>query len=53
MDAFQFASKDTNSGRNFLKDMKEFTKWYGVRPQLHEYLKEMNEEVVSKYNNCS
>ncbi|MEZ4775737.1 MAG: alpha-glucosidase [Bacteroidia bacterium] len=50
MDAFQFASKDTTWPEFPEGHEKEFTKWYGVRPQLHEYLKEMNEEVVSKYN---
>ncbi len=49
MDAFQFASKDTTFPEWPQGHEKEFIKWYGLRPQLHEYLKEMNQEVFSKY----
>ena len=49
MDAFQFASKDTTWPKFPEGHEKDFIKWYGMRPQLHEYLKEMNEEVLSKY----
>ncbi len=49
MDAFQFAAKDTTfpkvpvNGQNFMK-------YYAIGPHLHDYLKEMNREVYSKYN---
>lgn len=50
MDAFQFASKDTTFPEWPEGHEKDFIKWYGMRPQLHEYLNEMYEEVVSKYD---
>jgi oligo-1,6-glucosidase len=49
MDAFQFASKDTTFPEWPKGHEKDFIKWYGMRPQLHEYLKEMYTEVISKY----
>jgi oligo-1,6-glucosidase len=50
MDAFQFASKDTTWPEFPEGHEKEFIKWYGMRPQLHEYLKEMHDEVLEKYD---
>ncbi|WP_367392988.1 alpha-glucosidase [Lewinella sp. LCG006] len=50
MDAFQFASKDTTFPVWPEGHEKDFIKWYGMRPQLHEYLKEMYEEVITKYD---
>lgn len=50
MDAFQFASKDTTWPEFPEGHEKDFIKWYGMRPQLHDYLKEMYTEVVSKYD---
>jgi oligo-1,6-glucosidase len=50
MDAFQFASKDTTFPEWPEGHEKDFIKWYGMRPQLHEYLNEMYEEVISKYD---
>ena len=50
MDAFQFASKDTSFPVFPEGHEKDFIKWYGMRPQLHDYLKEMYEEVISKYD---
>ncbi len=50
MDAFQFASKDTTFPEWPEGHEKEFIKWYGMRPQLHEYLNEMYSEVISKYD---
>lgn len=50
MDAFQFASKDITFPEWPEGHEKDFIKWYGMRPQLHEYLNEMYEEVVSKYD---
>ena len=50
MDAFQFASKDTTWPAFPEGHEKDFIKWYGMRPQLHDYLKEMYKEVISKYD---
>lgn len=50
MDAFQFASKDTTYPEFPEGHEKEFIKWYGMRPQLHEYLNEMYNEVIEPYN---
>jgi oligo-1,6-glucosidase len=50
MDAFQFASKDTTYPEFPEGHEKDFVKWYGMRPQLHEYLKEMYKEVIEPYN---
>jgi oligo-1,6-glucosidase len=48
MDAFQFVAKDTTwpvfpSGYE-----KQINKFYGMGPHLHDYLQEMNGEVLSK-----
>lgn len=49
LDAFQFAAKDT-SFPAFPKDYeKNFSLYYAIGPHLHDYLKEMNEQVFSKY----
>jgi oligo-1,6-glucosidase len=50
MDAFQFASKDTTWPEFPKGHEKDFIKWYGMRPQLHDYLKEMHHEVIEKYD---
>lgn len=50
MDAFQFASKDTTFPRFPEGHEKDFIKWYGMRPQLHDYLREMYEEVLEPYD---
>ncbi|CAG0903653.1 unnamed protein product [Cyprideis torosa] len=50
LDAFQFASKDTTFPEWPKGHERDFSKWYGMRPQLHDYLREMNEEVLSKYD---
>ena len=50
MDAFQFASKDTTYPEFPKGHEKDFIKWYGMRPQLHDYLKEMYKEVMEPYN---
>jgi oligo-1,6-glucosidase len=50
MDAFQFASKDTTFPEWPPGHEKEFIKWYGMRPQLHGYLKEMYQEVIKPYD---
>lgn len=50
MDAFQFASKDTTFPEWPEGHEKDFIKWYGMRPQLHAYLNEMYDEVISQYD---
>ena len=50
MDAFQFASKDTTFPEFPEGHEKDFIKWYGMRPQLHDYLKEMYKEVIEPYD---
>lgn len=50
MDAFQFASKDTTWPKFPEGHEKDFIKWYGLRPQLHEYLNEMYFEVIEPYD---
>lgn len=50
MDAFQFASKDTTYPEFPEGHEKDFIKWYGMRPQIHDYLKEMYKEVIEPYN---
>lgn len=50
MDAFQFASKDTTYPEFPEGHEKNFIQWYGMRPQLHDYLKEMYIEVIEPYN---
>ena len=50
MDAFQFAAKDTTWPVLPNGYEKSIIKYYGMGPHLHDYLKEMNAEVISKYN---
>ncbi len=50
MDAFQFVAKDTSFPRLPEGYEKQVIKYYGMGPNLHEYLKEMNREVLSKYD---
>ena len=50
LDAFQFAAKDTTFPVFPQGYEKEFTKYYAMQPGLHEYLKEMNNQVLSKYD---
>lgn len=50
MDAFQYASKDVSFPEWPENHEKEYDKWYGMRPQLHDYLKEMYLEVIEPYN---
>jgi oligo-1,6-glucosidase len=50
LDAFQFAAKDTTFPE-FPKGFENnFIDYYAMQGNLHEYLKEMNEEVFSKYD---
>lgn len=50
LDAFQFASKDTLFPVYPEGYEKNFMKYYAMGPHLHDYLKEMNREVFSKYD---
>jgi oligo-1,6-glucosidase len=50
MDAFQFVAKDTSWPVFPLGYEKQINKFYGMGPHLHDYLKEMNREVFSKYD---
>jgi oligo-1,6-glucosidase len=50
MDAFQFASKDTTFPSLPAGYEKQIIKYYGMGPHLHDYLQEMNQEVISKYD---
>ena len=50
LDAFQFVSKDTTFPKLPEGYEKEVIKYYGMGPNLHDYLKEMNREVLSQYN---
>jgi len=50
LDAFQFASKDTTFPKFPNGHEQDFIKWYGLRPQLHDYLNEMYKEVIEPYH---
>lgn len=50
MDAFQFVAKDTTWPVLPKGYEKQINKYYGMGPQLHDYLREMNREVLSKYD---
>ncbi|TGD79537.1 glycoside hydrolase family 13 protein [Hymenobacter wooponensis] len=50
LDAFQFASKDTRFPPLPAGYEKNIIKYYGGGPHLHDYLQEMNREVLSKYD---
>ena len=53
MDAFQFISKDTSFPelpKEIVNKPVEIIKYYGNGPRLHEYIQEMNREVLSKYD---
>ncbi len=54
LDAFQFASKDPSFPelpKEIIGHPVEIIKFYGNGPHLHDYLQEMNREVLSKYPN--
>ena len=50
LDAFQFAAKDTTFPAFPKGFEKDFVKYYAMGPHLHDYLKEMNQEVFSKFD---
>jgi oligo-1,6-glucosidase len=50
LDAFPFMAKDTNwpvMPKDFTNE--QFVRWYGADLKVHDYLREMNEKVLSKY----
>ncbi len=50
MDAFPFIAKDTTwptMPTDFTNE--QFVRYYGTDPKVHDYLKEMNDQVLSKY----
>lgn len=49
LDAFQFAAKDTSFPAFPEGFEKNFFQYYVMQDGLHDYLKEMNEQVLSKY----
>lgn len=51
MDAFQYVSKDTSFPefpQGFEKN--DLNRYYGMGPHLHDYLREMYEQIFSKYH---
>ena len=50
LDAFQFAAKDTTFPEFPEGFEKNFIQYYAMQDGLHEYLKEMNDQVFSKYD---
>ncbi|UBZ11167.1 alpha-glucosidase [Leeuwenhoekiella palythoae] len=50
LDAFQFAAKDTTFPEFPKGFEKNFIQFYAMQDGLHDYLKEMNEQVFSKYD---
>ena len=50
MDVIHFISKDTNFPPLPAEFKDDFGKFYGSGPKKHEYVQEMNREVLSKYD---
>ncbi len=50
LDAFQYVSKDTTFPQFPVGYENKFWLYYAMGPHLHDYLKEMNREVLSKYD---
>ncbi|MCB0485945.1 MAG: alpha-glucosidase, partial [Flavobacteriaceae bacterium] len=50
LDAFQFVAKDTTFPKLPDGFEKDFMQYYAVQDGLHDYLKEMNEQILSKYD---
>jgi len=49
LDAFQFAAKDTTFPEFPQGYEKNFIQYYAMQPGLHDYLKEMNQQVFAPY----
>jgi len=50
MDVIPFISKDTDYPEIKAKEPHEFIAYYANGPKVHEYLNEINREVISKYD---
>ncbi len=50
MDAFQYVAKDTTWAPLPEGYERDINKYYGMRPGLHDYLQEMNRQVLNKYD---
>lgn len=50
MDAFQYVAKDTTFPIFPEGYEKQIAKYYGTVPHIHDYIQEMDKEVLSKYN---
>lgn len=50
LDAFQFAAKDTTWPSFPVGFEKNFVKYYAMQGNIHGYLREMNEQVLSKFD---
>src|ERR1017187_4864744 len=50
LDAFQFVAKDTSFPAFPAGFENNFVQYYAIGPHLHDYLQEMNREVLSKYD---
>ena len=50
LDAFQFSAKDTSFPKFPVGYEKNFVQYYAMGPHLNGYLKEMNEQVFSRYD---
>lgn len=49
LDAFQFISKDITWPEFPDGHEREYVKWYGMKPELHIYMKEMYDQVLGKH----
>jgi oligo-1,6-glucosidase len=53
LDAFQFVSKDTDFPElpdEYMEGKQQIIKYHGMGPNIHPYLREMYDEVLSKYD---
>ncbi len=50
MDVIPFISKDTSYPEILAQEPHEFIAYYANGPKVHEYLNELNKEVISKYD---
>ena len=50
MDVIPFISKDQNFNNLSKKELLNPEKVYALGPRLHEFLKEMNSKVLSRYD---
>ena len=52
LDAFQFISKDTSFPKlsdEYEEDFSQIIPYHGMGPHLHDYLREMNDEILKKF----